>query len=78
MADLRVVKIDITGVAVSVVSGDSVDGGPMGEVGVLVQGGHDSAVMEAMALDFNGESVHGCSHNSAWRIWSVGRFMAER
>ena len=62
VADLRVVKIDIAGVAVSVVSGDGVDGGPMGEVGVLVQGGHDGAVMEAMALDFNGESVHGRSH----------------
>ena len=59
---MRVIEIDIAGVAVSVVFSNSIDGSPMSEVGVLVQSGHDGGVVETVSLDLNGERIHGGSH----------------
>ena len=61
-AELRIVEVDVACVAMSIVFGDGVDGSPVGEIGVLVEGGHDGGMVEAVSLDFDGEGVHGGSH----------------
>lgn len=61
-ARLRVVEIDVAGVAVAVVFGDGIYGCPVGEVSMLVERGHNGGVVETVALNDYGEGVHGCSH----------------
>ena len=57
-AELDVVVVNVSGIDVAVVSGNSVDGSSVGDLSVRVEGCHDGRVVETVAVDNDCMSIH--------------------
>ena len=55
---LDVVVLDVSRIDMAVMSGNSVDRGCMGDLGVHMEGGHDGRMVETVAVDDDGVGFH--------------------
>ena len=55
---LDVVVMNVSRIDMAVMGSDSIDCGCVGDLGMRIEGGHNGRVMETVAVDDDGVSVH--------------------